>query len=235
MTVTDEMLMAYVDGELDAAEAAAVALAAAGDATLAARIARHRQLSGAVKGAYADIAAEPAPERLAETVGNGKVVRLEGVRARRATPAWGRWGTLAAGIAAGLAVGLNLPSGDAPLVDGNMRARGQLASALDSQLASAPPAGGLVRVGLSFRTRDREFCRTFTATKGGGPAGLACRDGDGWAVRMAVAQAAATSGGDYRTAAADTPPEVLAAAQAMMLGEPLDAAGEAAAKAAGWR
>jgi len=30
MTVTDEMLMAYVDGELDAAEAAAVALAAAG-------------------------------------------------------------------------------------------------------------------------------------------------------------------------------------------------------------
>lgn len=235
MTVTDEMLMAYVDGELGAKEAAAIAIAAAGNDALAARIARHRLLAGAVKGAYADIVTDPVPQRLTAAVEAGKVVSLDAARQRRITPSWGRWGTVAAGIAAGLVVGLNLPRGDAPLVGGDMRATGQLASALDSQLASDPPKDGLVRVGLSFRTRDRNLCRTFTVTKGDGPAGLACKDGDGWTVRMAVPGTAAAQGGEYRTAAADTPPEVLAAAQAMMLGDPLDAAGEAAAKAQGWR
>lgn len=235
MTVTDDMLMAYVDGELSPAEAAAIEAAAAGNADVAARLARHRLLSGAVAGAYADIAEEPVPERLTALLDGAKVVSLEAVRQRRAAPAWGRWGTIAAGIAAGLVVGLTLPRGQAPLVGGDMRARGQLASALDSQLASAPVEGALVKVGLSFRTQDQRYCRTFTVTKGEGPAGLACRDGDGWTVRMAVAQGPAGPAGDYRTAGGETPPEVLEAAQRLMAGEPLDAAGEAAAKAKGWR
>lgn len=235
MTVTDEMLIAYIDGELGAEEAAAIAIAAAGSDALAARIARHRLLAGAVKGAYADIAADPVPGRLTAAVEAGKVVSLDATRQRRVTPSWGRWGTIAAGIAAGLVVGLNLPRGEPSLVGGDMRARGELASALDSQLASAPPKAGLVRVGLTFRTRDRDVCRTFTVTKGAGPAGLACRDGDGWTVRMAVPRTAATPGGDYRTAAADTPPEVLAAVEALMADAPLDAAGEAAARKAGWK
>lgn len=45
----------------------------------------------------------------------------------------------------------------------------------------------------------------------------------------------ATPGGDYRTASSQTPPEILEAAQAIMVGEPLDQTGEAAAKAHGWR
>lgn len=235
MTVTDDMLMAYVDGELSPAEVAAIEAVAAGNPDVAARLARHRLLSGAVAGAYADIAEEPVPERLTALLGGGKVVSLDTVRQRRAAPAWGRWGTMAAGIAAGLVVGLTLPRGEAPLVGGDMRARGQLASALDSQLASAPVEGALVKVGLSFRARDDRYCRTFTVAKGEGPAGLACRDGDGWTVRMAVAQGPAGPGGDYRTAASGTPPEILAAAQALMDDAPLDAAGEAAARKAGWR
>ena len=82
-----------------------------------------------------------------------------------------------------------------------MRARGQLASALDSQLASAPVEGALVKVGLSFRTQDKRYCRTFTVTKGEGPVGLACRDGDGWTVRMAVAQGPVAAGGATRLSA----------------------------------
>lgn len=235
MTVTDDMLMAYVDGELSQAEAEAIEVAAAGNPDVAARLARHRLLAGAVTGAYADVVEEPVPERLTALLGGGKVVSLDAARQRRATPAWGRWGTIAAGIAAGLVVGLTLPRGEAPLVGGDMRAKGQLASALDSQLASAPVEGAVVKVGLSFRAQDNRYCRTFTVAKGQGSAGLACRDADGWTVRMAVAQGAAGPGGDYRTAASGTPPEVLEAAQAIMAGEPLDAAGEAAAKAKGWR
>jgi hypothetical protein len=236
MTVTDEMLIAYVDGELGPQESAAVEAAVAADAALAERLARHRSLAQAVKGAYADVAAEPVPTRLLAAANPGKIASLDAARQRRATPDWGRWGTVAAGIAAGLAVGLTLPDGRAPLVGGDMRAHGQLASALEAQLASAPPRdGALVRVGLTFRDADRRYCRTFTVTRGEGPAGLACRGDDGWTVRMAVAQAGPQAAGDYRTAAAETPPEVIAAAEALMQGEPLDAQAEAAARAAGWR
>ena len=41
--------------------------------------------------------------------------------------------------------------------------------------------------------------------------------------------------GDYRTAGAETPPEVLAAVEALIAGEPLDAAGERAARERGWK
>lgn len=236
MIVSDEMLMAYVDGELDAEMAAAVEAAAAQDVDVAARLARHRLLAGAVTGAFAGIVDEPVPERLTALLGDtGNVVSLDAARQRRAAPAWGRWGTIAAGIAAGLVVGLTLPRGEAPLVGGDMRAKGQLASALDSQLASAPVEGAMVKVGLSFRDQDNHYCRTFSVAKGQGSAGLACHDSDGWTVRMAVAQGAAGPGGDYRTAASGTPPEILEAAQAIMVGEPLDQAGEAAARAKGWR
>lgn len=235
MTVTDATIIAYLDGELPPEAAAAVEAAAARDEALAMRVARHRRLASAVKAAFADVADEPVPDRLSAAVEAGRVVSLDSVRQRRITPAWGRWGSIAAGVAAGLVVGLTLPRGPAPMVDGDMRARGQLASALESQLASAPGEGEVVKVGLSFRAQDQRYCRTFTVSRGEGPAGLACRDADGWSVRMAVAQGPAGPGGAYRTAAGETPPEVLEAAQGLMRGEPLDATAEAAARAKGWR
>lgn len=242
MTVTDEMLMAYVDGELDADAVAAVDAALAGDPDLAARLARHRLLSGAVAGAYAGVAEEPVPERLLAAVRSpvepAKVVSLDAFRKPKAAapaPSWNRWGMIAAGLVAGLAVGLGIPRGEAPMVGGDMKAHGQLASALESQLASSPKKDALVRVGLTVRDRDGRYCRTFTMTRNPGPAGLACRDANGWTVRMAVAQTGGRGAGDFRTAAADTPPEVIAAVEALMQGEPLDAGAEAAARVKGWR
>lgn len=234
MTVTDEVLMAYVDGELSPDAAAEVEAAVASDAGLAARLARHRLLAGGLSDAFAGVVDEPVPERLTALLGAGKVVSLDAARARRTAPAWGPWGVIAAGLVAGLVVGVSLPRGPGPLVGTDMRAHGRLAAALDSQLASAPDSGALVKVGLSFRAQDNRYCRTFSVTKGEGPAGLACRDGDGWVVRMAV-PASASPGGDYRTAGSDTPPEILEAAQALMAGEPLDPAGEALAQSHGWR
>lgn len=235
MTVTDDMLMAYVDGELAPEDMALVDAAMDADPTVAARLEAHLKLAGGVKEAFAGVMDEPVPERLTALLAANKVVSLDAARQRRVAPAWGRWGSMAAGIAGGLVIGLTLPRGEAPLVGGDMRAHGQLAAALDSQLASQPTEGALVRVGLSFRARDQRYCRTFAVTRGEGPAGLACRDADGWTVRMAVAPGAVGPGGDYRTAASDMPPEVLEAAQALIQGEPLDAAGEAAAAAKGWR
>ena len=44
-----------------------------------------------------------------------------------------------------------------------------------------------------------------------------------------------SAAGEYRTAGTDTPPEVLAAVEAIIDGAPLDAASEASARAHGWR
>lgn len=233
MTVTDETILAYVDGELGPEEAAAVEAAAKADPELDARIAAHRMLAFAVRDAWADVADEPVPERLLAAARSGDVVDFAAARARRAAPSWPAWGAAAAALVAGLAVGLALPRGG-DLIGGDMRARAQLASALEGQLASAPPADAAIRVGLTFRARDGRWCRTFAAATTRGPAGLACREADGWTVRMAVARPGG-SGPEFRTAAAETPAEVLAAAEALMAAPPLEAQAEAAAAKGGWK
>lgn len=43
------------------------------------------------------------------------------------------------------------------------------------------------------------------------------------------------SAADYRTAGAETPPEILAAAEALIVGETLDRAAERAARERGWK
>ena len=64
MTYSDEMLMAYVDRELDAATTASIDAAIARDPELAARVERQRKLARAVHAAYEPILDEPMPRRL---------------------------------------------------------------------------------------------------------------------------------------------------------------------------
>jgi hypothetical protein len=103
---------------------------------------------------------------------------------------------------------------------------------LDSGLAAdAPDAAGRA-VGLTFRDADGRWCRTFQSADAG-VAGLACRGGDAWRLEaLAPFQPAA---GEIRTAGADTPPAVLAAVDALIADETLDAAAETRARDAGWR
>jgi hypothetical protein len=95
-------------------------------------------------------------------------------------------------------------------------AAGPLAKALNTQ-ASGPSAGP-VRISLSFRTASGAYCRAFQASGRTPLAGVACRDPDAWRVK-AVGPAGAGP----------------AAVDAMIVGPPLDPAGEAKAKAAGWK
>ena len=64
MSYDDETLMAYVDGELDAARRAEIEAAAKADAPLAERIAAQRELRERVTGAFANVAKQQVPERL---------------------------------------------------------------------------------------------------------------------------------------------------------------------------
>lgn len=230
--IGEETILAYVDGELGLAEMAVLEAEIARDSELARRVASHRALRETAAGAFAGLLTEPVPDRLlAAALGEPEVTRPDFGRTRRiALPAWvAMAASLVAGVMLGQAVSMLNRS---PIASGaqGLEARGELARALDRNLAADD---GPVRMGVTFRDAGRAYCRTFVIQRDG-LAGVACRDGQRWAVRMAT-EASPGEGGSYRMAASAMPPAVLALVDAMMVGEPLDRAGEEAARAAGWK
>ncbi|WP_135213053.1 anti-sigma factor family protein [Vitreimonas flagellata] len=228
MSVDDERLMAFADGELSGAERAEVEAALAQDASLREKLAAHQRLRTRLSSAFDGVLDEPVPASLlAAAPRMAEVVNLAERRATR----WSvrEWSAMAASVVLGLFVGVGVMNTQAPLIapsEGGLIARGALADALQTQLAS--DEAGAVRIGLSFRDADGRYCRTFDLTEGG-TAGLACREGDAWNVAMTVAGA---GGGEVRQAAASE--QILSAVDAIIVGEPLDAAGETQARDAGW-
>jgi hypothetical protein len=122
--------------------------------------------------------------------------------------------------------------GEAGVDGGPMIAAGQLAEALETQLASAPPAGAAARIGVSFPAQDGRFCRTFETPE---LAGLGCRGGKGWEiVTMARTGTGGERDGEFRQAGSGAA-LVMQMSQEMMAGDPLDAGAERRARDSGWR
>jgi hypothetical protein len=245
MMIDDARLIAYVDGELDAEARAQVEAALVSDPLLAARLARHRTLRERLAKTYDPVAGEAVPERLlaaAGASGRDNVVRLAD---RRAPPKphpvkislkWPAWGGIAATFIGGLALGFGAArETGGPLTvrgDGALMARGDLVRALNENRSGQP---GAIRIGLSFRSIDRRYCRTFEV-EAQKVAGVACREGPSWVARMTTqVRPDARRPAGYRAAASDTPLAVLEAVDAMMAGESLDASAEAMARARGWK
>jgi hypothetical protein len=244
MTFPDEVLMAYADGELDAGTRAAIEAAMDSDPAIARRIAQHRALRGRVQSAFDRILEEPVPARLLEAARSapGGAPRDNIVPLRRPMRRWSwpQWTAVAAsllvGVVAGRLAALH-PASSGPIATrgGTMLASGVLAQALSDQLASAQAAAEPVRIGVSFRSRSGEYCRTFVL-RTPALAGLACRSDAGWRIGvLARAESPAGVAGAYRQAASSMPPALVAAVGAEIAGEPLDAAAEAAARARRWR
>jgi hypothetical protein len=227
----DPDFYAWLDGELAEPQSSAMAARVAADPELSAFAEQHRAVSSRLSKAFAPIAAAPAPERLlAAARPPAEVVDFAAARVRRR-----RWSVtglaLAASLALGFTIGVALPrGGSTPFEsrDGQLVAAGPLANALDRRLASAGEQDG-VRIGLSFRDRSGRYCRSFTAAA---QSGLACREGEGWAVEGLVA--GQKGSGDYRMAAGPDP-ALGALIDGRIAGEPLDPGAEAAAAKAGWR
>lgn len=116
-----------------------------------------------------------------------------------------------------------------------MLAAGMLAHALSQQLAVDQTAAAPVRIGVSFRSKAGEYCRTFSLREPAALAGLACRAADGWELGvLARTESPAVSSGSYRQAASSMPPAVIAAVESQIAGQPLDAHAEAAARGRHW-
>lgn len=236
----DEELMAYVDGELDPAGIARVEAAMAGDPAVAAAVANAQALRDRLREAFNPVLDEPVPGHLlalarGEAAPGGATMHALPVPVRRR---WGmpEWSALAAALVLGIAVSQLLLRPDAEPVrtDGDgLIAAGELARALESRLAAETDRE--LQVGLSFRSRDGNYCRSFRLEGERALSGLGCREGDGdWQVLVLVGSDTGPGGG-LRQASSALPPAIVSEVQARMAGEPLDAAEERAARDAGWR
>lgn len=230
MTISREELTAYADGELDPARHEEVRAAVEADPALAAEVEAHLKLKRQLSAHFAAIAEAPVPDRFADLLRPepAPVADFAAAREKRRKRPGVHWGWIAGpALAASLALAVFLPrGGEAP--DGYAGA--QLASLLDQQLVATQPADAETRILLSFRDGEGQYCRAFA---GEAQSGIACRDAEGWRLRVA-GEGAAVQQGDYRMAGGDAA-DILAEAQDMAAGPALTAAEEAAAREQGWR
>jgi anti-sigma factor RsiW len=216
--ISDEMLMAYADGELDAAERARIAAAVACDAELAGRLRRFEESRDVLKAAFPLSAYEQAPSAATMAAIDRLVAagarpsesvtafhRSATRRSREARPAWQRWSVSLAASFALAAFGFWLFQLDAARESAVRLAGAEVGIAargtpLFTALEATPSgeryvpvergaAGEHIAPVLSFRAKDGRYCREFEIeTTEASSLGIACREVDHWRIEAAVAR-----------------------------------------------
>jgi len=244
MTFSDEVLMAYADGELDAELRARVTQAIATDPELARRVAGHAALRDLLSARFNTVLDEAVPEHLiaaakrSEAVQpSANVVPLRRPRSPRTLP---RWVALAASFVLGVVVWQLVARlhASGPIVErkGQLLAAGVLDQALSNQLARNQAARLPVQIGVSFLSKQGDYCRTFELRDRSELAGLACNDGAKWTLKaLTQIESGPQKSSGYRQAASPLPASIVQAVNDSISGAPLDAHGEAAARAKKWR
>jgi hypothetical protein len=238
MGISDEVLMAYADGEADSKTRALVEEAMAADPQVARRIAEHRALRNTLRSGYDNVLAEPVPDRLlaAARAGHGVVVPLRPKRTQ--TPPM-YWGAIAASFVVGGLVwhfGAELLA-PGPVMErgGQLLASGALDKALSTQLVRDQQAQSAVQIGVSFRSKAGSYCRTFQL-RDNNLAGLACREQGNWKLEMLALTGSSPAGQpEFRQAGSSLPPAIAQAVDQAIEGDPLDAEAEARARTNRWQ
>jgi anti-sigma factor RsiW len=249
MKFSQETLMAYADGELDAATRSAIEAAMAQDPAIAAELARHRALRDELRGVFSGALSEEIPARLLETANKVPARRDSGiadmasaraakeVRTSRTRWSWPEWTSIAASLLIGVLGGRALLQNDSSDLlatdDGPLVAAGALSNALTSQIGGQADAQDKVRIGLSFRARDGNYCRTF-ALPGDSAAGVACRGNKQWQIQALARITGETDSSEYRQAGTPLPPAIVQIVESTIDGDALDEQQEAAARARNW-
>ena len=230
-----ELAMAYADGELDPLSARRFEKRMEQDAALAEQVARHRRLRATLSDAFPVEPGQGAPDPLAAMIRqSAQVVSLDSARAkRRWRPAprdWMTGGAVAASLIVGVMLGHGVGQGDVALQGGALVAQAQLGRTLDTQLASAQADDAPVRILVSFQDDGGRYCRAFASAS---VDGIACKQGGDWRLQT-TRPGTLGARTEFRQAGSEDA-ALLAQAQAMMAGAPMDARAEAAASARGWR
>lgn len=226
MTIKDDILSAYLDGELAPEETERVRALLARDADLVERLDRLHLAGEFTREAFAPLALAPVPHALRAAAGASRL----GFAASAAA-------ALAA-CAAGVVLGVSLRgegAGRLLSIDGGIVAAPAIARALDEAANGAATHSDGVEAApiYSFRDGDGRACRVFRAAVSDATMeGAACRDGATWRI-LAFAPAQAR-GGAFVQAGGDEPAAVAAAVDAVFA-EEIDAEEEAELIARGWR
>ena len=249
---TDEQLRAYLRGSLAAAEMDAIEAAFTADPSLTDRMLRLAETDDGssadalVRDAFAPVEALAVPPRLTAALNEAtpvatNIVDFAAAKSARQLPRWG-WPQLSA-MAASLALGVFV--GQGYLTGSNQTDNLVVASAegpsfapqLEAMLAKAGsgakrPIDGLgeAEVVISFRNGDGQLCRQFQISSANRVTdGVSCREGDRWSVEALASRAAA--GTELSTASGEAAPAVLAAVDAIIVGDVIVGAAEARALA----
>ena len=214
----DETLMAFADGELDDATAAAVEEAIGRDGELLARVEMFRETRARARSELKPASESAVPAALEASVrkmidasraaatdsSSGTVLSIDAARRKR-SPTWGgTWqlplaASLAAAIAAGV-VGYSLGSGGEPpaqqLVNASRTGIEEALQTVESGEERPLPGDSRVRMVASFRDGNETLCREYEVYPAGGNPLLAvsCREGETWDLRFAVANPADAGG-----------------------------------------
>lgn len=249
MKYDDETLMAYADGELDAAQRAEIEAAVAKDPVLKRRVEQQHALRARLAGAFSKVLDQPIPERLeaaarggatsAPAAARGNVLQFPARSARVPSPPWRarEWFAMAASLLLGVLLSWRLlvPGASGVIESGKegLLARGELARALENQLASEQSGEEPVLIGLTFKARDGSYCRSF-ALRTAQTAGLACRVGSAW--QIPATDSSALPQGEMKQAGTGSvmSPAILRAIESRMEGAALDAESERSAQSSGW-
>ncbi len=248
--ISEEILQAYVDGELGANEVAQMDAALAHDELLARRVAKARAIRAQLGSLFDPVLDEPVPEQLSALLRPASpALRVSpipltpqaghrgfGTGRRRTSRRWLVPGSAVAASLAVLALALwwNAGSSIVRMQNGQQFAAGALSHALDHGLASVPDPSAAIAIGLTFRSADGHVCRTFTRSASPAMAGLACHEDAGWSL-PALSTNTESKVGELRQAASELPPAVQAAVDARIRGDAFDAQQERAARSGGWR
>lgn len=233
MELDRDTLNRFVDGELAPQEMASTAEILAQRPDLEAYVLGQERLRDELRAGFRELD-RAVPERLISTIRSAPVSWQWRWRARLRP---GLFFPLLAPAGTALVVGLVLGLVARPQSDLDAKASGQLVAqgglgrTLDRRLAREGDGSGPVRIGISFRNKTGEDCRTFTD---GENTGLACRTGRTWIVETLARQAAEDKGAAYRMAGSDMPDPVRQAVSASIVGAPFDDAEEMQARARSW-
>ncbi|BDG75016.1 hypothetical protein [Roseomonas fluvialis] len=220
MSIPDETLMAFADGTLPEAEIERIAAAIDADPALAERVALLADGRHIAASAFHDVLAEPPPARL--------LAAASAPAARPANDNRSSWRIAAFSAAASLVVGAFLGT----WLKNDGATPGLLPPSVSAALDHGRTDTGVTIAGTHL-VEGGAYCRRFALPDGTGTVqGLACREPDGWRLRVAVARN--TTAGSFQPASGDDPviAEVL---ERLGAGPALDATAEAEAQRRGWR
>ena len=230
--MNDELLGAYLDGELDSEARRKLARDLGENFGANLRLKRMKQADNLLREAIPPLPAAADDTLARRILQSAPVRRFAWVAPLRA------YAPLAAALALAVLAGRMSAPAPAPETGGaaSMRIEASLADALDRNLSgeTAPILGGEAQMALSLRAEDGALCRQFRLTSGPHISdALACREEGAW--RMLVQVAAAQAAAGYSTAGEGAGSALDAAIESLGVVTVLDESEEREAIASAWR